>query len=58
MWVLIVRDEDTEEVHVYGGPWDTQEEGNNAAREFIEKTDDLVGDTSSLRMTVTTIEKM
>lgn len=55
MWVLVVQDEDAETVHVYGGPWETEEEGNEKAREFIEKTDALSG-SDSLRLTVTQIE--
>lgn len=57
MWVLVVLDDDddTVNVHVHGGPWKTQEEANEKAQEFIEKTDELVG-SNSLHLTVTEIE--
>jgi hypothetical protein len=58
MWVLVVLDEDLDTVHVHGGPWATEEEGNQKAREFIEKTDELVGSTDALKMTVTQIEQL
>ena len=54
MWVFVVLNEDTHEVHVYGGAWDSEEEGAQAARDFIEKFE---GDSSALLLTVTEIEK-
>lgn len=55
MWVLVVLDENLDTVHVHGGPWDTEEEGNHAALAFIENTDALVG-SNHLKLTVTQIE--